>query len=131
MADYGAWAGNPPNELFRKKAVIEFCNDRALAEGSLCLALLNKAHHKDKSRISYKDVKDQDESLRRLRNLIEDIHEEFRRWKWRDTAPSDPKVAQLQPMAKQTFRVLIHPDLAAFTGAPDGDFIPRRERRRV
>jgi hypothetical protein len=111
-------AGDPPNELFRKKAVIEFCNDRALAEGSLCLALLNKGHHKDKSRISYKDVKDQDESLRRLRSLIEDIHEEFRRWKWRDAAPSDSKVAQLQPMAKQTFRVQIHPDLAAFTGAP-------------
>jgi hypothetical protein len=111
-------AGDPPNELFRKKAVIEFCNDRALAEGSLCLALLNKGHHKDKSRISYKDVKDQDESLRRLRNLIEDIHEEFRRWKWRDAAPSDPKVAQLQPMAKHSFRVQIHPDLAAFTGAP-------------
>jgi hypothetical protein len=111
-------AGNPPNELFRKKVISDFCNDRALAEGSLCLALLNKSHHKDKSRISYKDVKDQDESLRRLRNLIDDIHEEFRRWKWRDAAPSDSKVAQLQSMAKQTFRVLIHPDLAAFTSAP-------------
>jgi len=110
-------AGNPPNELFRKKAVYNFCNDPALADGSLCLALLNKGHHKDKSRISYKDVKDQDENLRRLRNLIEDIHEEFRRWKWRDAAPSGSKITQLQSMTKKTFRVPIHPDLAAFTGA--------------
>ena len=112
----------PPNELFRKKPILDFCNDRALAEGSECLALLNRAHHKDKSRISYKDVKDQDDNLRRLRALIEEIHEEFRRWKWRDEAPSDPKVVLLRSIDKQTFRVKIYPDLAAFTGAPSEAF---------
>ena len=73
--------GKPPNELFRKKQIIDFCNDAALKDGSSCLALLNKAHHRDKAKISYKDVKDEAEHLRRLRGRIEDVHEEFRRWK--------------------------------------------------
>jgi AAA domain len=110
--------GKPPNELFRKRALQDFCNDRALAEGSKCLELLNKAHHKDKSRISYKDVKDEEESLRRLRRLIEEVHEEFRRWKWRDAAPAAGTVVSLRPVARPTFKVHVNPDLAAFTGAP-------------
>ncbi len=81
----------PPNELFRRKLIIEFCADSALKDGAACLTLLNKAHHRDKARISYKEVKDEAEHLKRLRWRIEDVHEEFRRWKWRDyaTRPSD------------------------------------------
>jgi hypothetical protein len=111
-------AADPPNEFFRKRAVADFCADRSLAQGSSCLALLNKAHHREKSRISYKDVKDEDENLRSLRRLIEDIHEEFRRWKWRESAPSEPKDVRLRPVTKPPFKVNVYPDLAAFTGAP-------------
>ena len=108
----------PPNELFRKKSIIDFCNDVAMKDGSACLALLNKAHHHDKSKISYKDVKDEAEHLKRLRGRIEDVHEEFRRWKWRDAAASPTNIVLLKSANHPTFAVDIHPDLAAFTGAP-------------
>jgi hypothetical protein len=107
-----------PNELFRKKLVVDFCNDAALKEGSSCLALLNKAHHRDKAKISYKDVKDEAENLKRLRGRIEVVHEEFRRWKWRDAVTLTSSVVLLKSANHPTFVVDIHPDLAAFTGAP-------------
>jgi AAA domain-containing protein len=109
--------GKPPNELFRKKLIIDFCNDAALKEGAGCLTLLNKAHHRDKSKISYKDVKDEAENLRRLRARIEDVHEEFRRWKWRDATASPSNVVPLKAANCPSFVLDIHPDLAAFTGA--------------
>src|SRR5260221_4370585 len=107
-----------PNELFRKKPVVDFCGDAALKEGSSCLTLLNKAHHRDKAKISYKDVKDEAENLKRLRGRIEDVHEEFRRWKWRDAVAATSNIVTLKPATHPTFVVDIHPDLAAFTGAP-------------
>lgn len=110
--------GKPPNELFRKKVIIDFCNDAALKDGAGCLTLLNKAHHHNKSKISYKDVADQAENLKRLRGQIEVVHEEFRRWKWRDAAVSPNNVVPLKPANHPTFSVTIHPDLAAFTGTP-------------
>lgn len=109
---------NGPNELFRRKVIKDFCDDSAVADGSSCLALLNKAHHKEKDTISYKDVRDEVDNLKRLRSLIEAIHEEFRRWKWRDATPSTIKTATLQPMKRPAFAVHVNPDLAAFTGAP-------------
>ena len=112
----------PPNELFRKRLIKDFCNDAALKDGSSCLTLLNKAHHRDKSRISYKDVKDEADSLRRLRGRIEEVHEEFRRWKWRDGTVSSSNVVPLKPAIHPTFKVAVHPDLAAFTSASsDGE----------
>lgn len=87
--------GKPPNELFRKRLIADFCNDTALKDGANCLALLNKAHHRDKSKISYKDVKDEAANLRRLRGRIEDVHEEFRRWKWRDAASPPSNIVPL------------------------------------
>jgi hypothetical protein len=109
--------GKPPNELFRKKLIVDFCNDTALKDGANCLTLLNKAHHRDKSKISYKDVKDEATHLRRLRGRIEDLHEEFRRWKWRDAASPPSNIVQLRPVTHPVFIVDIHPDLAAFTRA--------------
>jgi hypothetical protein len=109
--------GKPPNELFRKRMIVDFCNDAALKEGASCLLLLNKAHHRDKSKISYKDVKDEAVNLRRLRSRIEEVHEEFRRWKWRDTTVTPSNVVSLKPANRPSFIVDIHPDLAAFTGA--------------
>jgi hypothetical protein len=105
--------------LFRKRLIIEFCNDAALKDGAGCLALLNKAHHRDKAKISYKDVKDEADNLKRLRRRIEEVHEEFRRWKWRDAGASPGNVVLLKSANRPTFVVDIHPDLAAFTGAPN------------
>jgi len=110
--------GKPPNELFRKKLIVDFCNDVAIKDGASCLTLLNKAHHRDKSKISYKDVADQADHLKRLRGRIEEVHEEFRRWKWRDAAAAPANVVPLKPANCPAFVVNIHPDLAAFTGAP-------------
>ncbi len=110
--------GKPPNELFRKKLISDFCNDAALREGASCLMLLNKAHHGDKTKISYKDVMDEAEHLKRLRGRIEDVHEEFRRWKWREAAAPASSVMSLKPANRPAFVIDIHPDLAAFTGAP-------------
>ena len=107
-----------PNELFRKKSVVDFCNDVALKEGASCLTLLNKAHHRDKTKISYKDVKDESENLKRLRGRVEEIHEEFRRWKWRDPVVLASNVVTLKSAIHPTFTIGIQPDLAAFTGAP-------------
>jgi hypothetical protein len=107
-----------PNELFRKKPVVDFCNDAALKEGASCITLLNKAHHRDKTKISYKDVKDEAENLKRLGGRVEDMHEEFRRWKWRDAVAPACNIVTLEPATHPTFAVDIQPDLAAFTGAP-------------
>jgi AAA domain-containing protein len=122
LARLRSLVSTPPNELFRRKVVLDLCSDVALKEGAACVTLLNKAHHRDKSKISYKDVADQAENLRRLRRRIEDVHEEFRRWKWRDPSPSPSNVVPLKPASRPTFVVDIHPDLAAFTGASQGGF---------
>jgi len=107
----------PPNELFRNKLVTDFCSDPALAEGAPCLALINTAHH-NKSAITYKQVYDVRDDLKRLRTMVEDMHEEFRRWRWRD--PSPEAMAEIIPLKAKlhpSFNVQVYPDLAAFTNA--------------
>ena len=110
--------GGNVNEFFRKKAVKQFAEHAGLKEGSGCLALLNKAHHAEKSKITYSEVLAEAEKLRSLRTDVEGVHEEFRRWKWRDAPASVGVVVALKPANVPRFDVEIHPDLAAFTGVP-------------
>jgi predicted ATPase len=109
-------ASAPPNELFRNPLVVAFCKDPAFADGAPCLALLNKAHH-NKAAITYNDVHLVRDDLRRLRGAAEDLHGEFRRWRWREPGPEHTaKVIPLRPSRHPVFEVQVHPDLAAFTG---------------
>jgi hypothetical protein len=108
---------NPPNALFKGKAVTDFCACKALAQGSECMKVLNTAHH-NKSSLSAGDVYAVVDDLDLVRHLAEKMHIEFRHWRWHE--PLQEAVAQnniipFKPVAAPTFKVLIQPDLAAFT----------------
>ncbi|MGJ5075070.1 ATP-binding protein [Bradyrhizobium oligotrophicum] len=106
------------NEFFSKKAVKQFSEHPGLKEGSSCLTLLNKAHHADKSKITYSEVVAEVDKLRSLRTEVEVLHEEFRRWKWRDSPATLGTLVPLKVAICPKFAVEVHPDLAAFTGVP-------------
>jgi hypothetical protein len=109
---------SPPNDLFRNPLVVDFCKDPALTAGAPCLALLNKAHH-NKAAITYNEVYLVRDDLKRLRGTADDLHGEFRRWRWREPGPEHTgKVIPLKPGRHPDFEVRVHPDLAAFTGPP-------------
>ena len=112
----------PPNELFRNPLVVAFCKDPGLANGAPCLALLNKAHH-NKAAITYNDVHLVRDDLKRLRGAAEDLHGEFRRWRWREPGRKyAAKIIPLEPSQHPVFDVQVYPDLAAFTGPlPSGE----------
>ncbi|MGU3317492.1 ATP-binding protein [Sphingomonas sp. M6A6_1c] len=109
-----------PNDLFKSSVIAKFCEDKALAEGADARRILNAAHHRDKAGISYSDVKRIDDDLRRLRSGIEDVHAEFRRYRWReplhDQQP-ETNVVRLRPVAVSSFDIPLYPDIAAFTGS--------------
>jgi hypothetical protein len=112
----------PPNELFRKSAIIALSRDSALQEGAPCLAALNKSHH-NKAALTYKGVWDVRDDLRRVRRLAEDAHEVFRLWRWTEIDSDAAKTSVvIQPGPKLANKVLVFPDLAAFVGsAPVGE----------
>ncbi|MBO4224092.1 AAA family ATPase [Bradyrhizobium neotropicale] len=122
LADYVArlrgLVSSNVNEFFRKKVVKLFSEHSGLKEGGSCLALLNKAHHADKSKITYAEVLAEADKLRSLRTDVEVVHEEFRRWKWRDAPASPGTVVPLKAASFPKFDVEVYPDLAAFTGVP-------------
>jgi len=112
---------SPPNELFRNSLIRDFAQDPALRDGAPCLVLINKAHHQ-KAAITYNEVYQVKDDLRRARSASEALHEEFRRWRWREPAKEGiAKIVSLAPSMKPKFEVDVHPDLAAFTGSiPSG-----------
>ena len=107
--------GSPPNDLFGRRSFADFARDPALQDGAACITALNTSHH-NKSSITYRQVSDVQDDLKRLRS-VEKLHEEFRGWRWRDP---DPEVlvenVPLDAVLKPSFEVTIFPDLAAFTG---------------
>ncbi|WP_372529748.1 hypothetical protein [Hyphomonas atlantica] len=121
---------SPPNELFRSSLLRKFAQDTALQDGARCLVLLNKAHHQ-KAAISYNEVHQVKEDLKRIRRASENLHEEFRRWRWREPLTAGVgEITPLSPGIKPKFEVDIHPDLAAFTGsAPSGGSQAASEER--
>jgi hypothetical protein len=107
----------PPNALFKGKAVTEFCHCKALAQGADCIRVLNTAHH-NKSSLSAGDVYAVSGDLDSIRKLAERMHVEFRHWRWHEplqaaTAPNN--IVSFKSVTAPAFKVLIHPDLAAFT----------------
>jgi hypothetical protein len=108
---------SPPNALFRGKAIIDFCDCNALAQGSDCLRILNTAHH-NKSSLSAGDIYAVAGHLDLVRKLAEKMHIEFRHWRWHEPlqeAEAPTNVIPFKSVTTHALRVLIHPDLAAFT----------------
>jgi hypothetical protein len=105
------------NELFRSTILSAFCIDPGMQAGAEARRILNQSHH-DKASISYADVERIDVDLRRLRSNMEQVHEEFRRYRWREPMAQESinNVISLQATATQHFNIPVCQDIAAFTG---------------
>jgi hypothetical protein len=107
----------PPNALFKGKAVTDFCDCKALAQGAECIKIINTAHH-NKSSLSAGDVYAVAGDLDLVRKLAEKMHIEFRHWRWHEPLQENETSNNIVPFKSVTapaFKVLINPDLAAFT----------------
>lgn len=108
---------NPPCALFKCRAVLEFSSCKALAHDSDCMRILNTAHHL-KSALSAGDVFAVADELDRVRKLAEQMHREFRHWRWNEPLQKAGPPNRVVPFISTTvpgFSVPIYPDLAAFT----------------
>jgi AAA domain len=106
------------NELFKSPVVVRFCSHAGMADGAEARRILNASHH-DKASISYADVQRVDDDLRGLRTGMERVHEEFRRYRWREPvqpAERSANVVLLQATRAPVFDVPVCQDIAAFTG---------------
>jgi hypothetical protein len=105
------------NELFRSPVLARFCDDPALADGAQARRVLNQAHHRDRDALSYVDVERIDVDLKRLRVQVERVHEEFRRFRWREPLEErrPNNVVPLAPVIAPSFAVPIVQDIAAFS----------------
>ncbi len=114
---------SPPSDLFRSSAIKRLADDRALADGAATLALLSKAHHRHKQEIRPEEVATAAKDLIRLRKVAEKAHEECRRWRRGERVEATPAdVVALPTITRPSIKVLVHPDLAAFTrGAAVGE----------
>ncbi|WP_176559975.1 ATP-binding protein [Teichococcus rhizosphaerae] len=111
------------NELFRSPVLAKFCADAALAEGAAARRVLNQSHHRDRDALSYVEVQQVDADLRRLRSSVERVHEEFRRYRWREPLENEriEAVARLTGISAPPLNVPIVQDIAAFSGhVPSG-----------
>jgi hypothetical protein len=107
----------PPNVLFKGRAVTDFCGCKSLAQGSECLKVLNTSHH-DKASLSAGDVFAVAAELDAVCDLAENMHIEFRHWRWHEPlqeAHAPDNVVPFKSITAPSFKVLVHPDLAAFT----------------
>lgn len=108
-------------ELFNNPVLKRFVDDAGLADGAAPRRILNKAHHQDRTSITYLDVKDVESAFVRLRTGVEKVHEQFRLHRWREPLPptdtTDTNVVPLTVMTRPSFSVPICPDIAAFAGA--------------
>ncbi len=111
-------------ELFTHPAVKRFAAHPALAIGAESRRVLNETHH-DKASISYMDVRNVEAQFVQLRTAIEDVHQQFRLYRWREplaaAGPAGGNVVPLHSMAPPAFSVPLCPDIAAFVGSvPEG-----------
>ena len=119
------------NDLAKSPVLARLCDDHALRPGHEARRVLNESHH-NKASISYADVLRIADDIRRLRTSAEAVHEEYRRFRWREpleTAPTG-NVVRLTPVTAPTFDVPLCADIAAFTadGAEGGSQVTYDER---
>ncbi|MDK1494485.1 hypothetical protein QN219_31630 [Sinorhizobium sp. 7-81] len=108
---------SPPNALFKGRAVNEFSKCRSFAQGSACLRVLNTSHH-NRDTLSAGDVYAVAGEFETVCKLAEKMHLEFRHWRWHEPLEEQGPADTVVPFPRATvpeFRVMIHPDLAAFT----------------
>ncbi len=116
-----ALAGSPPSDLFESKVFRNFLNDDALKDGSNCIRILNQAHHADAGLVTYMQVDEVKDDLKRILKLVNDIHEEYRRWCKREKLEQMTTVVRLPTGRKLLDKdVECIPDLAAFAVGPSG-----------
>jgi hypothetical protein len=82
-------ARNPPNALFKGKAVTEFLGCKSLSPRSDSLKILNTAHH-NKTSLSAGAVHAVATELDQVRVLTEALHREFRHWRWHEPLTEVP-----------------------------------------
>lgn len=104
------------NDLFISPVLAKFCADKAMISGAEPRRILNESHH-NKTGISYADVQRVDADLKRLRIGIEEVHEEFRRYRLREklTEAQPSNVVALRPAQVPRREIPLCQDIAAFT----------------
>lgn len=108
--------GSKANDLFTSPVLAKFCADKAMVSGAEPRRILNESHH-NKTGISYGDVQRVDADLKRLRVGIEEVHEEFRRYRLREklTEAQPSNVVALRPAQVPRLEIPVCQDIAAFT----------------
>jgi hypothetical protein len=107
--------------MFGMQVFKDFVAHPALVEGSPVLTLMNKAHHGNRQDIRAGEVNPCANDLGQLVVLAGRMYEECSRWKRRDAVQPEQRFsppATLAAMPTPAIRLIICPDLAAFTGAP-------------
>lgn len=109
-------------ELFRNPILKRFVDHPGLAADAEAKRVLNASHHQKPS-ITYGDVKAVAAHFAQLRTAIEDVHEQFRLYRWREPLndAAATNIVPLKTMSVPDFAVPLFPDIAAFVGsAPEG-----------
>ncbi|MER9541693.1 AAA family ATPase [Mesorhizobium sp. M0437] len=109
-----------PQGMFAMQVFSDFISHPALAEGSLVLQLMNKAHHGNRQEIRPGEVAQCADDLGQLVVLTGRMYEECDRWKRRAAISPTPTGAvdvppALDPMTPPSLNLIVYPDLAAFT----------------
>jgi len=110
-------------ELSRNPILKRFVDHPGLATAAEARRILNASHH-EKPTITYGDVKAVAAHFAQLRTAIEDVHEQFRFYRWREPlteAAAASNIVPLKAMSVPAFAVPLFPDIAAFVGkVPEG-----------
>lgn len=107
-----------PQGMFSAHVFRRFTEHPALVDNSPVIVLMNKAHHGRRQEIRAADVAQCSDELGDLLDLVEQMYEECYRWRRRDALPDQEHVVNppaLKPMANPALKIVVCPDLAAFT----------------
>jgi len=109
-----------PQGMFSAHIFRRFVEHPALVDGSPVLQLMNKSHHGKRQEIRAADVAVCADNLSELLEIAEQMYEECYRWRRRDAIRTQGQDAPgaLKAMPNPALRVVVCPDLAAFTGDP-------------
>jgi len=107
-----------PQGMFSAHVFRRFADHPALVDGSPVGVLMNKSHHGKRNEIRAADVARCSEQLGELLELAEQMYEECYNWRRRDSGKVQTPIPQppaLTPMPSPSLKIMVCPDLAAFT----------------
>lgn len=109
-----------PNGLFAAPVFRTFVDHPALVDGSPLPQIMNKAHHGKRDEIRAAEVAVVADDLGVLLDMVEQMYGECYQWRRRDAGPVVAIEAPdaLPPFKNPNLRVVVCPDLAAFTTTP-------------